>query len=202
MQYIKLPEADWQSICDATREKTGGTEKLLSGEVAAAIGGIEEGEQVYTADSGAIYRREMVLNAEGCDNAAPTFTKSQFKYATEMVTFESNYEGQLTSDYLFWGCTALKTVTLPKCTGIRSTGNTIFGGNQHLERVTMGSIGNPVTIMAAGPFTVATVTLELYVSYTTIANANAQVGANIPSIWGENTTIIYRNATTGEVLTA
>ena len=39
--FVMVPESDWQDILDATREKTGGTEKLLSGEVAPAVRSIE-----------------------------------------------------------------------------------------------------------------------------------------------------------------
>lgn len=39
--FVRVPESDWKDILDATREKTGGTEKMLSGEVATAVRGIE-----------------------------------------------------------------------------------------------------------------------------------------------------------------
>ena len=39
--FVRVPESDWQDILDATREKTGGTEKLLSSEVAEAVRSIE-----------------------------------------------------------------------------------------------------------------------------------------------------------------
>ena len=43
MDYVRVPKNDWQDILDATRSKTGGTEKMVSGEVAAAIAGIVAG---------------------------------------------------------------------------------------------------------------------------------------------------------------
>lgn len=42
-EFVRVPEADWKDILDAAREKTGRTEKLLSGSVAAAVRGIETG---------------------------------------------------------------------------------------------------------------------------------------------------------------
>lgn len=39
--FVRVPEKDWVDILDTVREKTGGTEKLLSGEVAAEIGAID-----------------------------------------------------------------------------------------------------------------------------------------------------------------
>lgn len=41
--YVRVPLNDWQAICDAVRGKTGGVEKLLSGQMAAEITGIEGG---------------------------------------------------------------------------------------------------------------------------------------------------------------
>lgn len=41
--FVRVPETDWQNILNAIREKTGGTEKMLSGEVATAIAGIVSG---------------------------------------------------------------------------------------------------------------------------------------------------------------
>lgn len=41
--FVRVPKTDWQDILDATRGKTGGTEKMLSGEVATAIAGITGG---------------------------------------------------------------------------------------------------------------------------------------------------------------
>lgn len=41
--FVRVPETDWQNICDTVREKTGGEARLFSGEVAAKIGEIEAG---------------------------------------------------------------------------------------------------------------------------------------------------------------
>lgn len=41
--FVRVPEADWQNTLDAVREKTGSTEKMLSGEVAEAVRGIRTG---------------------------------------------------------------------------------------------------------------------------------------------------------------
>lgn len=41
--FVRVPEADWKNILDATREKAGSTGKMVSGEVAAAIAGIQAG---------------------------------------------------------------------------------------------------------------------------------------------------------------
>lgn len=52
--YVRVPAADWQDICDSVREKIGGEDGLLSGEVAPAVRGVESGgggiEHTYTVD--------------------------------------------------------------------------------------------------------------------------------------------------------
>ena len=41
--FVKVPETDWRNILDATRDKTGSTEKMVSGVVSGAIAGIKTG---------------------------------------------------------------------------------------------------------------------------------------------------------------
>lgn len=41
--HVIMPGNDYKAICDSVRSKTGGTEPLKSGEVAAAIDGIQAG---------------------------------------------------------------------------------------------------------------------------------------------------------------
>ena len=43
VDFVRVPETDWQNILDAVRGKTGGTEKMRSGVVAQAIAGNEAG---------------------------------------------------------------------------------------------------------------------------------------------------------------
>lgn len=42
-EYVRVPETDWQDICDAVRGKTGETAQMVSGEVAGKIENIESG---------------------------------------------------------------------------------------------------------------------------------------------------------------
>ncbi len=48
---VMMPGANYQAICDAVREKTGGTALLKSGELAALIGGISGGEEAVEVPS-------------------------------------------------------------------------------------------------------------------------------------------------------
>ena len=43
MEYVRVPKADWLSILDTTREKSGYAEAMVSGEVATKIDGIPNG---------------------------------------------------------------------------------------------------------------------------------------------------------------
>jgi hypothetical protein len=43
-EFVRVPETDWQNILDAVREKTGNTEKMVSGMVATEINGMETGD--------------------------------------------------------------------------------------------------------------------------------------------------------------
>lgn len=46
--YVIMPGADYQAICDAARTKTGDTAKLKSGEVAGKIAGLKIAKEVST----------------------------------------------------------------------------------------------------------------------------------------------------------
>lgn len=43
MEYVRVPKADWLAILDETRAKTGHSDPMISGEVAAEIAGIQTG---------------------------------------------------------------------------------------------------------------------------------------------------------------
>lgn len=43
--YVIMPGADYQAACDVIREKTGSSDAIKSGDMAAAIGGIEGGDK-------------------------------------------------------------------------------------------------------------------------------------------------------------
>lgn len=69
------------------------------------------------------------------------------------------------------------------------------------DGVGMGSIGTPVVRMDAGTFRVpGPVTLTLYVDAATLADIPALVKDKVPGYWPANTTVVYKNSTTGEVI--
>ncbi|MCH5298004.1 MAG: hypothetical protein J1E85_10105 [Ruminococcus sp.] len=198
-EYVVMPKNDYASICNATRAKTGGTELLKSGEIASEIEKIETGKKVYVAPkSGILYE----ANTKYDTVSAPQITYQMFANASELETFFSNSAGLLGAQESFNGCTKLRKVILPKCTGMWLGNTHCFGNNPALEKVTLGSIGTPVVRMDAGSFKTPAIILELYVNAETIADIPTVITNFVPANWNENATIIYRNSTTGEVITA
>lgn len=132
---------------------------------------------------------------------------NQFDGAAEMETAVlSNIEGQITQN-LFIDCDKLREITCPKGTW---PGIYFYKANSGhpsvLEKVQFGSVGNPseptsaVTNIAfgfAGGGTKPTITI--YVDAETLADVPANWKQKQP--WGAaGSTIVYRSATTGEVL--
>lgn len=187
------------AIADAIRAKTGKTTTMTLDEMPTEIAGIEI-DSVYASAIGILYKPNMVLNAEEL-TPSPSLTNYMFWQAVELETFDCNYPGLVGAQRVFSGCSKLKTVNLPRCTGMWLGNTRTFSGNSALERVTLGSVGVSVTRMDAGSFKTPAITLELYVNAETIADIPDLVKDYLPGQWNSEATIIYRNSTTGEVIT-
>ncbi len=79
----------------------------------------------------------------------------------------------------------------------KSFGHYVFRGNTALEKVQLGSIGHPVNGMALYTFSKCTSPFIL----TIFVDDNATIPLDGSPFDAKNATIIYRSATTGEVLT-
>lgn len=118
-------------------------------------------------------------------------------YAPEVVATSGHYP--------FTGVTAvatLKKIVAPKCTRIKS--GYLAYRQTALTYVQFGSVGHPVTtIDGSTGFNGCTNTelvIEIYVDAAALADIPEAVTQYAP--WGAtNATIIYRNSTTGEVIT-
>lgn len=187
------------AIADAIRAKTGKTATMTLDEMPTEIAGIET-DPVYAAASGMLYKPNMELNAAEITRP-PSLTNSMFRQAVELETFDCDFPGLVGAQFLFYGCSKLKTVNLPRCTGMWLGNTHTFGANPALEKVTLGSVGVSVTRMDAGSFASPAVTLELYVDAETIADIPDLIKNYLPGQWNSEATIIYRNSTTGEVIT-
>ena len=196
MSTAETIKAQLQADITAANEVTGKTDTTVHDAVNSLIEGFGE---AYVAASGALYKKHMELNAIG-NTVFPGWQGSGFQGATEMETFYSNYGGLIGAQYLFDGCSKLREVYLPKCTGLWLGNTHTFSDTPSLEKVSIGSIGCPVTRMDAGSFRTPPITLEIFVDATTIAEIPTLITNNVPSAWNVDATVIYRNSTTGEVI--
>ena len=180
---------------------------------------VPAGETVYrTPISGRAYEKNEVLNTGPYENLASYdvatrakygLSSTAYAYAEHLETFEAHTTASgsavsldNTDGYcLFYACSALKRVVLDLPINY-FTAHNMFGSCTALETAQVGGIGNPVQNMSGSPFQACTQTGLTITVYTT-----AETLANLPSTisgapWGAtNATIIYRNSTTGEVLT-
>jgi hypothetical protein len=151
------------------------------------------GETVYVAPkSGMLYVPNMVI-----PDTATAFRNDFLNGATELVTLEAK---ALLNAYQFTGAlqnlTKLESVSWPNQTSYQGGNTNTCIGCTALTQVQMGSIGHPVTSidMKMGGAT-AGKTVTVYctaISAITVGNAP----------WRAQDTVIYRDSTNGEVLTA
>lgn len=161
----------------------------------------EESAEVFVAPSGVYYKRNTVLEQVGSFYAAPGITGSMYYGASELETFTTNYPGLIGAQWALRDCGKLREAHFPKATGMWLGNTNFFGGNTALEKVSIGSIGVPVQRMDAGSFKTPPIILELYVNAETIADIPTMVTNYVPGMWNVDATVIYRNSTTGEVIT-
>lgn len=194
-------ESKINSLITAANTKTGKTDADLTSAVQSLVDGYSGGgAPIYRTTEGMAYTPHEVWTAISAPDSQ--FRNNMFYGAAELIDFEWDAPGNLGNESVFNGCTKLVSVKLPKCTGMLSGANDFFGSsNVALRTVELGSIGTPVIRMEAyanrvlGP-----VTLTLYVDATTLADIPTLVKNNVPSMWPFNTTVIYKNSTTGEVI--
>lgn len=196
-----------KAIADAIRGKTGKTDGLTLDQMPTEIEGIQSGggEEIFYALSGIPYTRNTVLEETVSivkpADPKPSLPQSAFNGAIEMETFTTNYDGLLGAQYCFMGCSKLREAYFPKATGCWLGNTHFFSSNPALEKVSIGSVGCAVNRMDAGRFITPPITLELYVDAETIADVPDLVKNNVPGMWNADATVIYRNSTTGEVIT-
>lgn len=199
------------AIADAIRGKTGKTDSLTLDAMPGEIEGIETGsggEEVFWAETNTtipsrgicLYMRNMIL---------PNTTEDimSFSQCSELETIEAPYyTGSLVHSYIF-NCKKLKKVKFPRVTKLASA---YFIRQQAvtsvIEEIQLGSIGYPFTLLSnnwnyGNDHEGCTITF--YVNATTIAEAQTAI-TNWTQYGGQytsNVTIVFRNSTTGEVIT-
>lgn len=136
---------------------------------------------------------------------------AMYNAATELVSLKlTNWNPTSTSSLGLWsgsltnfirGCSKLTTVTLPKAQYLTKY---FCRECTALNAVQLGSIGYPVTSIDALAFDGCSneeLSFTIYVDATTMDGIPAAVSGSSP-FGAVNATIIYKNSTTGEVITA
>lgn len=105
---------------------------------------------------------------------------------------------------LFYNCVGLKSVVLDTTIG-PFNGSQIFNGCTSLQTVQIGSIGKPFTgtAVTATHFSglSALETITMFVNAATYEDIPANIKTNAP-FGAPNATVVYKNSTTGEVISA
>ena len=151
------------------------------------------GETVYIAPkSGMLYVPNMVI-----PDTATAFQNDYLDGAVELVTLEAKALSNSNQfSRVLQNLTKLESVSWPNQTSYRGGNTSTCSGCGALTQVQMGSIGHPVTyidINMGGAIAGKTVTV-----YCTAISAITVL--SYP--WRAQDTVIYRDSTTGEVLTA
>lgn len=194
-------ESKINSLITAANTKTGKTDADLTSAMQSLVDGYGGGgAPIYRTTEGMAYTPHEVWTA--ITAPASGFRNNMFRGAAELVDFEWDAPGNFGNQLVFDGCPKLVSVKLPKCTGMWLGNTNCFTGScTALRTVKLGSIGTPVVRMDAGPFRVpGPVTLTLYVDAATLADIPALVKDKVPGYWPANTTVVYKNSTTGDVI--
>lgn len=158
------------------------------------------GQTIYYSRVGACYVKDMIIEPNDGVYNASTFA-NRYQYATHLETLEiPNIVLSASVSGVFAFCSSLRTAKVEKVTNY---GHYWFRNCTALETAQLGSLGYPVTNMTTLVFsgdTQTNLTITIYVDATTIAELPTAISNNAP-FGAKNATIIYRNSTTGEVIT-
>lgn len=172
----------------------------------------------YTADAG--YTGLGIVTV-----AVPIPDVEETWFSTEGQMYTKNIFSEETTylrGYAYRGCTYLEAAIFPNCAGlggswvlsdnpalktvklgkVKNVISSTCRDSSMLEEVELGSIGYPVLSMVSTSLynPTAAFTVTIYVDAATLADIPTAVSDTAP--WGApNATIIYRNSTTGEVIT-
>ena len=191
------------AIADAIRGKTGKTDGLTLDQMATEIEGISGGEEVLRDAFGVPYTKEVTIGPYSY-RECPRYLYKQAEKLEKLTVELSAASGWFDSGF---GCNfaencpnltyfhAPKTCGWVNCNLVKNCAN--------LKTIIMGGIGSPISgTNAGGAFegcTNSELEITIYCTQTTLADAVAKY-PNAP--WGAtNATIVYRNSTTGEVIT-
>lgn len=196
-------DANLTAVADAIRSKTGKTDKLTLEQMPGEIEGIQSGGgEYYTANGGMIYVPHMVIeqSPNSTIQSSTANGSNWYREADKLITYRTNI---LTGgDNMFRACVNMTDFVMTAGGAIDNNGwclNLCTG----LKNVQFGSVGNPIESFKNPDYfrgcTQSYLVITVYVDKNTIADAQA-ICPGIPG-YATNATIIYRNSTTGEVIT-
>lgn len=141
--YVIMPSADYTAACDKVRERTGKTDPIKSGDLAAEIEAIPSG-------GGGETENVLDLMADGRlggDIVLETATKIREMFAYDCKGVTSVRAPNATkilnnAFYIFNTGGSLKSVYAPKCTYV---GEYAFAYQMKLTDLTLGTVGNSVS---------------------------------------------------------
>ena len=181
-----------------------GLSSLKWGEYESKLDEAMSGDVIFYTPQGSGYKANTELSVV-------QVLPAMYNAATELVSLKlTNWNPTSTSNLGLWAgkltsfmrlCSKLTTVTLPKAQYLPEY---FCRECTALNAVQLGSIGYPVTSIDALAFDGCSnegITFTIYVASTTLALIPQGVADNSP-FGAVNATIIYKNSTTGEVITA
>lgn len=206
---IYMAKSKWAALLDSIRAKSGTSALMTADQAKAAVDAIQTGQTVFYTQNGFPYVREIVNTAVTQNTSfidCDYLESIEAPNATSGTSVGNNYRGG-------YNCLALKSVKYPKCTNFGQYFIRQQGGNYNkLESVEIGSIGYPVTSLGNSirwryGCHAPELTVTIFVDAATIADIPAAItsyaiGDNAYAPAGSVVTVIYRNSTTGEVISA
>lgn len=206
------------SVAHAIREKSGKTEEMTLEQMPEEIRGIQGSAEIKFNKTGQAYAELVATLPNDClaiGGNVGSSADAEFKnypqrtkcfatygviegYAPEVVATSGHYPFTDANNPL------LQKIVAPKCTRLKN-GTAYYAYKvTDLTYVQLGSIGYPVTLIEStqgfSGCTNASLVIEIYVDAATLSAIPAEVAGNAP--WGATkATVIYRNSTTGEVIT-
>ena len=171
--------------------------------------GYTEGAESSEVFTDGYYALPYTKKLSNLFNGKAFTAKDIYRKSLHLEEVEYLYNGIIKLNYTFYGCTSLKKAYLPKAKGFEYNGfsDFTFGNCTALQLIQLGSVGFPISQMVnEAPFmpfagcTDPELVIEIYCNYATLSELPTALTKGSP--WGAtNATIIYRNSTTGEVIT-
>lgn len=203
MSTPETVKAQLQADIAAANAVTGKADATMHDAVASLIEGFGQCEELYrTPYSGRLYRAIEDFSGEvGAANTGSSNLYCGAEYLEEATIRGWNSIQGGANGRPFSHCPKLKKASLPN---LINTSSYVFDECPSLIEASLGSIGYPVSSLYGKSFYGNTnnpdLVITVYVDAATLADVPTTVSGSLPGS-AVDATIIYRNSTTGEVIT-